>query len=94
MDALARAAAASERDTTSMGDKAEMALDVLAKVSGRPKGELKPEQDLVADLGVDSPKGLQLLAGLEDTLKIEIGDEDAAAMQTVGDVLAYVRKLG
>lgn len=73
--------------------KQDVALDVLAKVSGRARAELKPEMELVADLGIDSPKGLQLLAELEDTLKIEISDEDAAAMNTVADISNYAAKL-
>ncbi|MCK6471975.1 MAG: acyl carrier protein [Planctomycetes bacterium] len=73
--------------------KQDVALDVLAKVSGRARADLKPEMELVADLGIDSPKGLQLLAELEDTLKIEISDEDAAAMNTVADISNYAAKL-
>ncbi len=73
--------------------KQDVALDVLAKVSGRARADLKPEMELVADLGIDSPKGLQLLAELEDTLHIEISDEDAAAMNTVADISKYAAKL-
>lgn len=75
-------------------NKQDTVLDVLSKVSGKPKAELKPEHELVADLGIDSPKGLQLLADLEDALKVEISDEDAAALNTVGDLLKYAGKLG
>ena len=71
-------------------EKGTLALQVLAKVSGKPLESLKPEQELVADLGIDSPKGLQLLAELEDTLKIEISDDAAAKMNNVGDILKYV----
>ncbi|MBE7467177.1 MAG: acyl carrier protein [Planctomycetes bacterium] len=74
--------------------KQDTVLDVLSKVCGKPKTELKPEHELVADLGIDSPKGLQLLADLEDALKVEISDEDAAALNTVGDLLKYAGKLG
>ena len=73
-----------------MTPKQELALDAIAKVSRKDRSALKPEQELTADLGLDSPKGLQLLMELEDTLKIEIGDEEAARMNTVGDVLAFV----
>ncbi len=73
-------------------DKQALALDVVAKVSGKPRETLKPEMELVADLGIDSPKGLQLLAELEDTLKIEISDDAAAKMNTVGDLLTFVSK--
>ena len=73
-------------------NKQEEALGVIAKVAGKDRAGLKPEQELTADLGIDSPKGLQLLMELEDKLKLEISDEQAARMSTVGDVLAFVGK--
>jgi len=71
-------------------DKKDTALDVLSKVSGVDRQELKAEMDLTADLGIDSPKALQMLVDLEDRLSIEISDEDAARLETVGDVLSYL----
>ena len=73
-----------------MTAKQEQVIEVLAKISKREKSAIKPEHELAADLGIDSPKGLQLLMDLEDKLKIEIGDEDAARMNTVKDILDYV----
>lgn len=72
--------------------KQETAVEVLSSLSGVEKGEIKPEMDLLADLGIDSPKALQLLVQLEDRLNIEISDEAAARMETVGDVLTYLEK--
>lgn len=74
-------------------DAMDTARTVLSKVSGLDPAELKDEMSLVADLGVDSAKALQLLADLEDALDIEISDEDAARMNSVGDVFGYVRGL-
>lgn len=70
--------------------KEELVYDVLAKVSKKEKAAIKPEHDLVADLGLDSPKQLQLLTELEETLKIEISDEEAGRIVKVGDILAHV----
>jgi len=70
-------------------DRRQAALDVLAEVCGRPVQQIAPEQDLVADLEIDSPKALQMLVTLEEKLDIEIPDEDAARLQTVKDVLDY-----
>lgn len=71
-------------------DMTQKALNVVAKVSGKDVATLQPELELVADLGIDSPKALQLLLDLEEELDIEISDEDAAKMDTVGDVLAFL----
>ena len=67
----------------------DVALDVLAKLGSVEKAQLTPAMELVSDLGIDSPKALQLLVELEDSLGIEISDEDAARMDTVGDILSY-----
>ena len=73
-------------------EREKIALEVIGKISNRQPEIVKPEHELVADLGIDSPKGLQLLAELEDRLKIEISDEAAAKMTTVADVLAFVKQ--
>jgi len=72
-----------------MSDKLIEALAVISKLAGVPAEQLKPETELVADLGIDSPKALQLLVELEEALEIEISDDEAARMETVGDVLKF-----
>jgi len=70
-----------------VSDRREVVLDVLALVSGVPRASLRPEQDLVADLGLDSPKAVRLLVELEERLGAEIDDAEAAGLSTVGDLL-------
>lgn len=72
-------------------DKAKKALGVVSEISGRPTGELKPEHQLVGDLGIDSPKALQLLIRLEEVFDLEISDEEAALMDSIGDILSYLK---
>ena len=74
--------------------KVEIATSVLSRMSEIEAKDLKPEMELVSDLGIDSPKALELLVELEEGLGIEISDEDAARMETVGDVLDFTRALG
>ena len=73
-----------------MTTKQDQALDVLAKIADKDRASLKPEAELTADLGIDSPKGLQLLMELEDRLGFEISEEEAARITTVGDMLTFV----
>ena len=68
----------------------ETALQLIAELSGVERATLSSEMELVAELGLDSPKAFQLIVELEERLGIEIGDEDAAAMHTVGDILDYI----
>ncbi|MEM7051621.1 MAG: acyl carrier protein [Acidobacteriota bacterium] len=71
-------------------DKKTIALQILAEISGKPVAELRPEDDLVAHLGLDSPKALQLLMTLEERLDIEISDEQAAGLNSVGEILSFL----
>jgi len=71
----------------------ETALAVVAQVSGKGPEALTPDAELVANLGMDSAKALELLVELEDQLEIEILDEDAAKLNTVGDILSFVERL-
>jgi len=64
----------------------EAVLDVISALAKVPRESLKPETELVADLGIDSPKALQLLVELEEALDIEITDEEAAKLESVGDI--------
>ena len=71
----------------------DSALAVIAKVSGKDVSVITPEAELVANLGLDSAKALELLVELEEKLDIEISDEDAASLITVGDILQYIEGL-
>lgn len=71
----------------------ETAVGVIAQVSKTDATAITSEMELVADLGMDSAKALELLVELEDKLGIEISDEDAARLNTVGDILGYLTKL-
>lgn len=75
-------------------NRSEIAISVIARVTGVPKGSLSLEMELVADLDMDSAKALELIVELEDQLSIEIDDDDAAGMNTVGDVLATIASFG
>ena len=71
-------------------DRRELALQTIAKISSMRNQALTPEMQLVGDLGIDSPKALELLLVLEEQLNVEISDEQAAEMSTVGEILDFV----
>ena len=56
------------------------------------EGEVKPEAKCVDDLGADSLDVVELVMALEEKFEIEIPDEEAEKIQTVGDVVAYIEK--
>jgi acyl carrier protein len=71
----------------------EKALAVLARVAERPRAEIAAEMDLVGDLGIDSPKALELLLELEEALGVEISDQEASSMNTVRDVITFADRV-
>jgi len=55
--------------------------------------EIKPEHNLVEDLGADSLNVVEIVIGLEAEFDIEILDEEAEKVKTVQDVYNLVRDL-
>jgi acyl carrier protein len=68
-------------------------LAIIARVARKDAATLKPEHQLVGDLGIDSPKALQLMCELEDELRVEIPDEAPSRIATVQDVLELAEAL-
>ena len=57
--------------------------------------QIVPEASFVEDLGADSLDIVELIMGIEEEFDIEIPDEDAEKLTTVGEAMAYVKtKLG
>mgnify|MGYP003587046569 FL=1 len=53
--------------------------------------QIKPEASFVEDLGADSLDIVELIMGIEEEFDIEIPDEDAEKLTTVGEALTYVK---
>lgn len=54
------------------------------------EGKIKPETSFKDDLEADSLDVVELVMELEDEFDLEISDEDAEKIATVGDVLDYI----
>ena len=52
--------------------------------------DIKPEATFIEDLGADSLDTVELVMAFEEEFGIEIPDEDAEKMQTVGDAITYI----
>ena len=86
---------------TTKGEVTELAT-VLERVSkvivdrlGVDESEVKLEASFREDLGADSLDVVELVMELEDEFDMEISDEDAEKISTIGDAIAYIEsKLG
>jgi len=67
------------------------ALSEIARGLGL-QGELRPEQRLVEDLGLDSVGLLSLAVAVEDHFRICLDAEDEAEIRTVGDLLRVLER--
>jgi len=52
--------------------------------------EIKEESRFIEDLGADSLDVVELVMALEEEFDIEIPDEDAEGILTVGDAIKYI----
>jgi acyl carrier protein len=55
--------------------------------------EVNDESSFVEDLGADSLDTVELIMEFEDEFGIEISDEQAEKISTVGEAVAYLEKL-
>ena len=64
--------------------------DIIVEQLGVKREEVTPEASFVDDLGADSLDTVELVMALEEEFRIEIPDEDAEKIQTVGDAIKYI----
>jgi acyl carrier protein len=66
--------------------------EIIAEQLGVSKEEVVPEASFIDDLGADSLDIVELVMAMEEEFDIEIPDEDAEKIQTIGDAISYVRE--
>ncbi|MBI4388259.1 MAG: acyl carrier protein [Candidatus Omnitrophica bacterium] len=66
--------------------------DIIVEQLGVKREEVTPEASFVDDLGADSLDTVELVMALEEEFGIEIPDEDAEKIQTVGDAIKYIEE--
>jgi len=59
---------------------------------GVDEADVKPEASFVDDLNADSLDLVELIMSLEEEFGMEISDEDAEKIKTVGDAQEYIEE--
>ena len=54
--------------------------------------EVNPQSQFVQDLGADSLDTVELVMALEEEFDVEIPDEDAEKIKTVGEAVTYIKE--
>jgi acyl carrier protein len=75
-----------------MADIDAKVKDIIVNELGVEAEKVTPEASFVDDLGADSLDTVELVMAFEEEFGIEIPDEDAEKMQTVGDAIEYIKQ--
>lgn len=67
-------------------------IEVIVEKLNVPADEVVPTAHFANDLGADSLDQVELVMELEKTFNLQIGDDQAATLQTVGSVIEYLEK--
>ena len=63
---------------------------IIADQLGVGEDEIKPESSFIEDLGADSLDIVELVMAMEEEFEMEIPDEEAENIKTVGDAINYI----
>jgi acyl carrier protein len=66
--------------------------EIIAKELEVEVKQLTPDAKFIEDLGADSLDIVELVMALEEEFGIDIPDEDADKLKTVGDAMGYLRQ--
>lgn len=75
---------------TNLATVVERVTKVIVDRLGVDESEVKTEASFREDLGADSLDVVELVMELEDEFDMEISDDDAEKIATVGDAVSYI----
>lgn len=70
----------------------EKIKSIISEQLGVKSEEVTPQASFIDDLGADSLDTVELIMALEEEFSVEIPDEDAEKMTTVGDAVKYIEE--
>ncbi len=65
---------------------------IIVEQLGVDEGDVKPEASFVEDLNADSLDLVELIMSLEEEFGMEISDDEAEKIKTVGDAQEYIEE--
>jgi acyl carrier protein len=77
-----------------MADTASKVKEIIVSKLGVDAAQVTPEASFTNDLGADSLDTVELVMEFEKAFNIQIPDEDAEKIASVGDVINYLKAKG
>ena len=74
-----------------MADKDARVKEIIVEQLGVAPEEVTNEASFINDLGADSLDTVELVMALEEEFDMEIPDEEAEKLQTVGQAIDYIK---
>ena len=74
------------------GDVESRVTHILVDQLGVDEKEIKPGASLADDLGADDLDQVEVMMRLEEEFQVQIPDQDAEKLKTVGDLVNYIKK--
>lgn len=68
--------------------------EIIVEQLGVDPEKVKPEASFIDDLGADSLDIVELVMAMEEEFDLEIPDDEAEKLRTVGDVVGFLEKKG
>ncbi len=65
--------------------------EIIVDQLGVDADEVTPEASFIDDLGADSLDTVELVMALEEEFNMEIPDEEAEKIKSVGDAIEYIK---
>jgi len=76
-----------------MSDVEQRVRKVVAQVLKIDPARIKSESRFVEDLGAESIQSVELIAAFEEEFDIEMDDEQALGIKTIGNAVKFIEKL-
>jgi acyl carrier protein len=74
----------------STGNIRDRVVEIVCEQMGAAKEKVNEQTSFINDLGADSLDTVELVMEFEDEFDLNIPDEDAEKIQTVGDAIKYI----
>jgi acyl carrier protein len=68
----------------------EKVTEIIVEQLGVSADQVKLESKMIEDLGADSLDAVELVMAVEEEFGIEVPDEDAEKLISVGDIVSHV----